>query len=142
MRTIGILLMSNFKALPSNNFYNSWAWRMTFKIFRRWKQKMECRTFPKLSSYTNIYIRSFFIWIQLLFAAVEWTSLLLVTSNQNQSNRRSTVQWYFPLWWVFSDCTNINVVVISYSLFRTSYIVGICQDHCVIQISIHVRKTH
>ena len=140
MRTIGILFMSNFKALPSNNFYNSWA--QTISLLKA-NNGMECRTFPKLSSYTNIYIRSFFIWIQLLFAAVEWTSLLLVTSNQNQSNRRSTVQWYFPLWWVLSDCTNINVVVISYSLFRTPHTVGMCHCHYyVIQISIHVRKTH
>ena len=30
------------------------------------------------------------------FAYVEWTTVLLVWSNPNQSNRRSAVQWYFP----------------------------------------------
>ena len=29
-------------------------------------------------------------------------TVLLVLSNTNQSNWRSAVQWYFPLWWVFS----------------------------------------
>ena len=28
----------------------------------------------------------------------KWTIALLVWSNPNQSNRRSAVQWYFPLW--------------------------------------------
>ena len=30
---------------------------------------------------------------------------LLVWSNPNQSNRRSTIQWNFALWWVFSGNT-------------------------------------
>ena len=36
------------------------------------------------------------------FAYVEWTTVLIVRSNPNQSNRRSAVQWHFPLLWVFS----------------------------------------
>ena len=36
------------------------------------------------------------------FANVELDRDLQVWSNPNQSNRRSAVQWYFPLWWVFS----------------------------------------
>ena len=37
----------------------------------------------------------------LLLTYVKWTTVLLVWSNPNQSNRRSTVQWYFPLWWIY-----------------------------------------
>ena len=36
------------------------------------------------------------------FANVEWTTVLLVWSNPNQSNRRSAVLWCFLLWWGFS----------------------------------------
>ena len=42
----------------------------------------------------------------LCFAYVEWTTVLHVWSNPNQSNRgggRSALQWYITLWWVFSD---------------------------------------
>ena len=46
-------------------------------------------------------------WLTVLlscFAYVELTANLLACSNQNHSNRRSDVQWIFPLWsrWVFS----------------------------------------
>ena len=37
------------------------------------------------------------------FCNVELASASLVCSNPNQSNRMSAIQWYFPLWWVFSD---------------------------------------
>ena len=39
------------------------------------------------------------------FAYVELASALLVWSNPNQSNRKSAVQWYFPLKSVFSEWT-------------------------------------
>ena len=43
-----------------------------------------------------------FVCIQLICLC--WiTTVLLVLSNPNQLNRRSAVQWYFPLSWVFSD---------------------------------------
>ena len=35
------------------------------------------------------------------FANVELAAALVAWSNPNQSNR-SDIQWYFPLWWVFS----------------------------------------
>ena len=41
------------------------------------------------------------------FAYVEWTTVLLVWSNSNQTNRRSAVQWSFPLYWIrynLPDC--------------------------------------
>ena len=34
--------------------------------------------------------------------AFEWTTIILVWSNSIQSNRRSAVQCFSPLWWVFS----------------------------------------
>ena len=33
---------------------------------------------------------------------------LLVWSNPNQSNRRSAIQWYSPLWWVFSALVSVG----------------------------------
>ena len=47
-----------------------------------------------------------FDWLRFSsFAYVELDRDLQVLSNSSQSNRRSDVQWYFPLWskWVFSD---------------------------------------
>ena len=35
-------------------------------------------------------------------AYVEWKTLLLAWSNLNQSNSRSSIEWYFILWYVFS----------------------------------------
>ena len=46
-----------------------------------------------------------FVWFRFsYFACVELETFLLVCLNPNQSNRRSAVQWYFPLQsnWVFS----------------------------------------
>ena len=39
------------------------------------------------------------------FAFISLTTDLIVWSNQNWSNRRSAVLWYFPTWikWAFSD---------------------------------------
>ena len=42
------------------------------------------------------------------FAHVKLVSALLVWLNLNQSNRRSVVPWYFPLWWVVSVQRNWN----------------------------------
>ena len=44
------------------------------------------------------------------FAYVELATDLLVRSNPNPSNRRSTVQWYFPLWWVNSALTTNFII--------------------------------
>ena len=42
----------------------------------------------------------YFVWNQLI--CLWWIKrVLLVWSNPNQSNRRSAVQWFFPIWWVF-----------------------------------------
>ena len=38
-------------------------------------------------------------WPPVLFAFIEWATVLLVWLNQNQSNRRSTYT-VLPLWWV------------------------------------------
>ena len=42
-------------------------------------------------------------WIKI--SMIELASDLLVWLNPNQSNRRSALQWYFPLWWVFFEQT-------------------------------------
>ena len=37
-----------------------------------------------------------------------WTTVFLVRSNTNRSNRRSAIQWYNALWWVFYGCTIVD----------------------------------
>ena len=43
-----------------------------------------------------------------LLRFVELGFALLIWSNPNQSNRRSVIQWYFSLWWVFSGFSNTS----------------------------------
>ena len=44
------------------------------------------------------------------FAYVELATNSFIWLNPNQSNWRSAVQWYFPLWWVFSGYTFIRTL--------------------------------
>ena len=48
----------------------------------------------------------------LCFAYAELTTDLLVWSDANQSNRRSSKQWHFPLWakWVWSCLTQLGMI--------------------------------
>ena len=47
------------------------------------------------------------------FSHAKLVTYLLVWLNQNQSNRRSAVQWYFPLWskWVLTGLSIVNVII-------------------------------
>ena len=48
--------------------------------------------------------------ISCLLLMLNKQTVLLVWSNPNQSNRRSAVQWNFPLWWAFSASKHVFTV--------------------------------
>ena len=57
----------------------------------------------------------FFVWIQHALLMLNEQQFLFVWSNPNQSNRRTVVQWYFPVLWRVFYChgvASINVVLV------------------------------
>ena len=64
----------------------------------------------------------------------------LVWLNPNQSNRRSAVQWYFPLWWVTSGCRGGGVHHRWHKMFNIECL--LFANVCVVVVDDHSSMRH
>ena len=72
---------------------------------KNWIKMKDFGAFQKVSIFSATFFKKMPSALKLYISQLPQQQILIwsVCSNPNQSNRTSVVQWYFPLWLVFSD---------------------------------------
>ena len=101
-------LMCVDETYPYNESDEPMSWtRFSLKSRKKHSQWLKLLEWLTTSNQSASTVDLFILFGFSCFAYVELSTVLLVWSNPNQLNRRSAIQWYLSLWWVFSvslDC--------------------------------------